>query len=227
MASHFLQKHSLFPCSVSRNILSLRNLCSPDARTFQSFILSFFCFYYAWSLILKISSCFSLCLCLMWVSLMRKKWLEAHNFRCIRANQESIKHNVTWSYMKLLWIIWALEVSCSSLFSIWPPSFTTTKWSSHSSNPLSMLQSVSTCVICEENRNGRVVWLMYLKLWKNLCLGTTKVQFFSFLLDISQDMRADQEKIEKRRYIKTRPKRTTQILCASIGWVISMNLCVN
>ena len=110
------------------------------------------------------------------------------------------KHDVTWSYMKLLWLIWALEVSCdksSCLFNIWPPSSPTTKWWSHPSNPLPMIKNVSICVICEENRNGRVIWLMYVKLWKNSCQKCTNVQFFSFIVDISKDIRADQEKSKR------------------------------
>lgn len=90
ITSHLLQKHSLFSPSVSRNIPLWETYALLRSITFQSFILSYFLFFLCLIImILEISSCFSLSVSCD-PSWCEKSDLEAHNFKSIRANQESI-----------------------------------------------------------------------------------------------------------------------------------------
>jgi hypothetical protein len=90
ITSHLLQKHSLFSPSVSRNIPLWETYALLRSITFQSFILSYFLFFLCLIImIMEISSCFSLSVSCD-PSWCEKSGLKAHNFKSIRANQESI-----------------------------------------------------------------------------------------------------------------------------------------
>ena len=109
------------------------------------------------------------------------------------------KPNVTWSYMMVLWLIWTLEVPCDKswcFLCFWPPSNTPTICCYHIPRPLPFIKSAYIWVVCDVNRNGRVAWVMYVKISKNRCLRT-KQGILKVFIEYSETMGASREKSKR------------------------------
>lgn len=76
-------------------------------------------------------------------------------------------------------------------------SITPTIWCYHISNPLPFIKSVYKWVICELSRNGRVAWMIYVKISKKHLIGETKSKFLKEFIEYSEAMGANREKSKR------------------------------
>ncbi len=111
------------------------------------------------------------------LNLIKKIPLESNNFKIIRVTCESVStqcymilYDDFMTYLRIRTGLWQKLMILEFL----PPPPHQEKNYSNLSNPLPFIKSVYKWVICEFSRNGRVFWMIYVKISKGVLMEWKK-----------------------------------------------------